>query len=206
MQLLQNVPLISQHWKLDNWKKLGFQSFDDAEYWQRSCCGVLCLQEIASYLNKTSYKTSDLIKKGILLNAYSEERGWKHEGLVRLAEELGLHARTAPLTSDLLKEAISKKQLPIVSIKWAFIPKRSLKELIFFWKKYGGHLAVAVGYNSNGFYINHTSKIAEENWKSRLIPYEKFKKSYTGRAILIWKKKPGKDSCPTIHCSDLLAS
>lgn len=187
MKVVYDVPLVSQHWDLDKWKTLGFDSWEDAEYWQRSCCGILCLQEIASFFNATSYSTKQLIDEGQKLGGYSEEHGWKHEGLVRLAEKLGLKAERKSLSADELKTALNNKKLPIVSIKWAFKPNKSLKEKLLFWKKYGGHLAVVVGYDDAGFYVNHTSKILEQNWKARLVPIDTFSAGYTRRAILVWK-------------------
>ncbi len=187
MKVLYDVPLYTQHWNLDEWKKLGYKSREDAEYWQRSCCGILCVNEITTFLNNNEYSTPDLIKRGQELNGYSDELGWKHDGLVRLSEQLGLKAEKCLMALDGLKEALDKKKLPIVSIKWAFKNTKSLKERLFFWKKYGGHLAVVVGYDDKGFYVNHTSKIAEQNWKAGLVPYDNFHLCYTGRAILVWK-------------------
>ncbi len=182
-----DVPLFTQHWNLDDWKGLGFNSRDDAEYWEKSCCGILCIQEIASFLNETTYSTIKLIDQGQKLGGYSHEHGWKHDGLVRLIEKLGLKAERKHMSTKDLVQALDRTRLPIVSIKWAFKQNKSLKESLLFWKKYGGHLAVVVGYNDKGFYVNHTSKIAKENWKARLIPFDQFKIGYTGRAILVWK-------------------
>lgn len=187
MKVLYDVPLFSQHWDLDNWEKLGFDSWEDAEYWQRSCCGILCIQQIASFFNQTTYSTTKLIETGQKLGGYSDETGWKHEGLVQLALEIGLKAERQTMTPRDLQQALDNKKLPIVSVKWAFKNNKSLKEKLLFWKKYGGHLAVVVGYNDAGFYVNHTSKIAAENWKARLIPFDQFATGYTGRAILVWK-------------------
>lgn len=184
---IYDLQLYSQSWDLEKWKKLGFESRDSAEYWEKSCCGILCINEIASFLNNTTYSTTKLIKVGQKLGAYSHDHGWKHNGLVSLAKKLGLNASGERMSSDDLKQALQERKIPIVSIKWAFNPSKSIKERIFFWKKYGGHLAVVVGYDNEGFYVNHTSKVAKENWKARLIPYAKFKAGYTGRAILIWK-------------------
>lgn len=187
MRVLYDIPLYSQSWDLDEWKKLGFKSYEDAEYWQRSCCGIICINEIVSYLNQTTYATPELIKQGQQLGGYSDATGWRHNGLVSLAEKMKLHAEKKQLSINDLKQALNDKRLPIVSIKWAFIPTKTFKEKLLFWKKYGGHLAVVVGYDNQGFFVNHTSKIAEQNWKARLIPFDQFDKSYTGRSILVWK-------------------
>ncbi|MCR4277851.1 MAG: C39 family peptidase [Candidatus Berkelbacteria bacterium] len=185
--VLFDVPLYSQSWDLDEWKKLSFESYEDAEYWQRSCCGILCMQEIAAFFNQETYSTPELIKRGIKLGGYSDELGWRHDGLVKLAESLDLHAQTKIMSKDELRGALDNNKLPIVSIKWAFKPTKTFKEKLLFWKKYGGHLAVVVGYDEKGFYVNHTSKIAEQNWKCRLVPFGQFGASYTGRSVLVWK-------------------
>jgi ABC-type bacteriocin/lantibiotic exporter with double-glycine peptidase domain len=185
--LIYGVPLYSQSWDLNEWEKLGFSSKDDAEYWEESCCGILCVQEIATFFNSKSYSTAELIKQGQKLDGYSHRNGWKHEGLVRLIEKLGLGAERKLMSINDLKKALDQKKLPIVSIKWAFKQNKSPKEKLFFWKKFGCHLAVVVGYDDEGFFVNHTSKIAKENWKARLIPFDEFSAGYTGRAILTWK-------------------
>lgn len=182
-----DVPLFSQSWDLDKWKGLGFKSHSDAEYWEKSCCGILCVKEIATYLTDKEYSTWGLIKKGLSLSGYTHKNGWSHEGLILLARELGLNAEKTNCEVGNLQKALDEKKLPIVSIKWAFIPKKYFKEKLFFWKKYGGHLAVVVGYDNKGFFVNHTSIVPEKNWKAKHIPFEQFRASYTGRSILVWK-------------------
>ena len=187
MKVIYCVPLFTQSWDLEDWKDLGFESKEDAKYWMESCCGILCIKEIATFFNKKDYSTWGLIQKGLSLNAYSHKNGWSHEGLVLLAQSLGLKGESGNLGIGDLQKALDQKKLPIVSIKWAFVPTKTLKEKLFFWKKYGGHLAVIVGYDDKGFFVNHTSIKKNKNWKARHIPYKQFQASYTGRAILVWK-------------------
>lgn len=92
-----------------------------------------------------------------------------------------------------IRLAIDQNAIPIISIKWAFQPTKTRKEKILFWKKYGGRLAVVVGYRSEagkimGFYVHHTSKKVEQNWVSRYLPLSFFQAGYTGRAIVIYKR------------------
>ncbi len=189
------VPFYGQHWDLDEWHKLGYVSREDAAYWMQSCCGILC-SKMAMDSFRLSRKepltpsVKKLIALGLARGAYSDSAGWSHQGLVGLLESFDYKARAAHFTVQELREALENRQLPIISIKWAFKNNKSLKEKILFWKKYGGHLAVVVGFEEQGgelrgFYVHHTSKIKEQNWENRLVPLEEFKKGFTGRAIIV---------------------
>lgn len=192
-----DVPFYPQKWNLANWKGLGFESLDEAKYWERSSCGILCLKmAMDAYLSSNSKKLSpriyDLIKKGVEIRAYDDSLGWEHNGLVRLANEFEFFAeRNTANDSQALRELLKNNSLLIVSIKWAFLDHKTLKEKIIFWKKYGGHLALVVGYendsagNLTGFYVHHTSIRQAYNWEARLIPIDVFEKSFTGRYIKV---------------------
>lgn len=192
MRKLFDVPLFSQSWNLKDWHKLGFISYEDAKYWERSSCGVLCLQMAYSFFYKKSRSTPELIKLGQSLGAYDDKTGWSHKGLVELASKIGLNASVVKASPSQLCDLIDKGEIPIVSIKWAFLPVKSLREKVLFWKRYGGHLAVIAGYEKEGdrikgFYVNHTSIQSEYNWKQRLISVEDFMAGYTGRVVVISK-------------------
>ncbi len=197
--MLYQVPFYSQSWDLDNWNELGFESYSQAEYWERSCCGVLCLKMAIDYFKSVTYQPlsptiSKLIQHGLQLNAYTDESGWSHSGLVTLASMLGFNAKQTTITSpQQLKSALDAGRLPIISIKWAFVPTKTLKERLLFWKKFGGHLALVVGYLALGeqiigFYVHHTSKIPHQNWISRLVLIDQFSSGFTGRSIIISKQ------------------
>lgn len=186
------VPFYSQHWDLDQWKKLGFKDREDAEYWMWSCCGILCLRMSAEHLLQKTLSTTDLIAQGQKLGAYTHERGWTHAGIAELARSLGLEARTGHFTPSELAKALEQGNLAITSIKWGFESRKNLKERVLFWKKYGGHLALALSAQEKngkleGFSVHHTSARAQYDWPNRFIPLAKFKKGYTGRAIIISK-------------------
>lgn len=190
------VPFYSQKWDLSQWQNLGFESFDDAKYWEKSSCGILCLKMAidAFLLSKAKHLSppiSDYIKKGILIGAYKDSTGWSHGGLVQLAKEFGFSSINRENVSVAeLYEALKQNILPIVSIKWAFEDYKTLKEKILFWKKFGGHLALTVGFEDDreklkGFYVHHTSSRPEYNWQYKFLPLEKFKVGFTGRCIMI---------------------
>lgn len=133
-----------------------------------------------------------VINKGVEIGAYADSVGWSHHGLVHLAKAFGFSANNyVKKSDDDVRAALKDNALAIVSIKWAFKNKRGLKEKILFWKKYGGHLALVIGYKNNkegdleGFYVHHTSTTDTYNWEAKFIPLEEFNQGFTGRFITI---------------------
>lgn len=132
----------------------------------------------------------DYIRTGIELKAYTDEQGWGHDGLIRLARHYGAHAtRETSASVSQLTEWVRQGSIPLVSVKWGFETTKSLKERLLFWKKYGGHIAVVVGFEPDdhptSILVHHTSKRPEGNWVYRPIPFKTFKASFTGRCILV---------------------
>lgn len=190
------VPFYPQKWNLSEWQKLGFESFEDAKYWEKSSCGILCLKMaidgfLSAQAKPLSPSIAEYIKKGVEIGAYKDSVGWSHNGLARLAKEFGFSADNREDVSVAeLREALKQNFLSIISIKWAFEDYRSLKEKILFWKKFGGHLALAIGFEDEegklkGFYVHHTSLRPEYNWQAKFLPLEKFEQGFTGRCIMI---------------------
>ena len=190
------VPFYSQKWDLFDWKQLGFTSFADAEYWERSSCGVLCLKMAIDGVRQESGQEPspaliEYIKTGVTIGAYHDATGWSHTGLVRLAKHFGVVAyRHERVSLQALHTAVQRKQLAIVSVRSGFEKKLSLKQKLQFWKRFGGHLALVVGSEERngivtGLYVHHTSIRPEYNWESRFIPTEVFKANFTGRCIFI---------------------
>src|SRR3989338_4228566 len=131
--MITHVPFYSQHLDLSNWKELGFQSEDDARYWQESSCGILCLKmAIDSFRPDLVHnRVIDYIKQGERIGAYSHGTGWSHAGLVKLAKSFGVEAvNKEHLTLDELKKYLELGYLPTVSIKWAFLNTKTLREKI----------------------------------------------------------------------------
>ena len=129
---------------------------------------------------------SELVTKGEVIGAYARGTGWSHDGLVRLAKEYGVEAfRRERMSMREIQDLLDHRNVVIASIKWAFEPVRSLREKLFFWKKRGGHLALVIGYDSEGFYVHHTSTLLEYNWEDKLIPWPVFRAGFTGRGIVL---------------------
>ena len=193
------VPFYPQKWDLSQWQELGFESLEDARYWEKSSCGILCLKMAIDGLLSAQAKPfsppiAQYIKKGVEIGAYKDSVGWSHNGLARLARKFGFSADNREgVSAAELCEALKQNFLPIISIKWAFENHGSLKERILFWKRFGGHLALVVGFEQEGkgwerlkgFYVHHTSLRPEYNWQAGFVSLERFERGFTGRYILI---------------------
>ncbi len=197
LPMKNSVPFYPQKWDFDKYQELGFKTKAEAEKWEDSSCGILCLKmAIDASLTRQNKPLSptiaEYITKGLELKAYLDPIGWSHEGLIKLAKYFDFEAkRQENISPDTLQQALDDGYLPIISIKWAFLKTKSWPEKIIFWKKYGGHLALVVGYeldaNSNlvGFYVHHTSIRQEYNWPNKLIDLQTFQTGFTGRCILL---------------------
>lgn len=128
------MPFYLQKWDLSQWQNLGFESFEDAQHWEKSSCGILCLKmtidaHLLTKAKSLSLSIAEYIKKGVAIGAYIDSVGWSHNGLAQLTKEFGFEAFNRKRVSAAeLREALKQNFLPIVSIKWAFEDYKSLKE------------------------------------------------------------------------------
>jgi hypothetical protein len=183
------VPFYPQIWDLEKWHDLGFKSRDEAIYWQNSSCGILCLKMAIEGITGSEIDSiSEIIQKGETLGAYSHAHGWSHQGLSNISRQYGIHGIVQEkMTHNDMVKFLDQGALPIVSIKWAFENKKTLKERFMFWKKDGGHLALVIGYEKDkGFYVHHTSITEGFNWENKLIPFADFNQAFTGRGIILF--------------------
>jgi hypothetical protein len=103
------LPFRSQSWDLTQWERLGFSSETEANYWQDSSCGVLCLGMILDAVSQTAPSTKELIDRGISFKAYTDNTGWSHEGLAALAQSYGLSATKKNRSHPQLSSNYSKR-------------------------------------------------------------------------------------------------
>jgi len=94
------------------------------EYWKRRACPIVALSMILKYYlgDKDSFNPNKLIEEGLSINAYSQDVGWKHENLVLLARNYGLHGYSQEFRSldletqdRLVREGLDKVTNTIVS-------------------------------------------------------------------------------------------
>lgn len=192
----KKVPFYAQAWDLSRWQEFGFDSYEDAKYWEKSSCGVLCLKMaidagLSAHGKSLSPLIAGYVRKGVEKEAYTNNVGWTHQGLAELATTFGFSATArerVPVSE--LPDFLKKDVFPIVSIKWAFESRKSLKERMLFWNKYGGHLALVVGFEEEegelkALYVHHTSIRSEYNWEYKRVPVDQFERSFTGRCITV---------------------
>lgn len=196
MQKIIDVPFYPQKWNHEKWQDNGFDNTNESKHWEPRSCGILSLKMAMDGLamihsRPLSASIGELIKQGVTQGAYTPGPGWIHKGLADLAKEYGYRAQNrGGITAKQLQVMIESDHLPIISIKWAFVMKKTLKERLLFWKKYGGHLALVVGVkttgdNIDGLYVHHTSTTEGYNWVAKFIDLKTFEKAFTGRCIEI---------------------
>lgn len=189
--IIYDVPFLPQAWDFDQYESLGFSSYNEAEHWAANSCGGLCLLMAVNYLQKQKITIGEFIRRGLTLGAYAEPAGWQHAKMIHLAKQYGLQAEFGTYSATQIADHLHQGRLVIVSIKWAFENKKSWREQVLFWKRYGGHMALVVGMRGNrqnleGFFVHHTSTSPANNWKNRFIPIKIFLGGYTGRAVVVY--------------------
>lgn len=75
-----NVPYYSQY------------SAEVPEDWQPRSCGIVALRMALAFVTHAAPTPQDLINEGVARGAYLSGIGWKHDGLVSLAEKYGARA------------------------------------------------------------------------------------------------------------------
>lgn len=163
----------------------GFHSVSDARHWQERGCGVACLRMIVEALrpDAPSPRYGEMVYEGLEMNAYCE-RGWIHEGLVRLACAHGVSGRAyRRARAEDVAEQIRGDRPCIVSITAAFEGGRA--DEAGRPLPPGGHLAVAFGCSQDErglrrFLVHHPSSWPEYNWAEKWVDRQSFEQSFSG--------------------------
>ena len=169
---------------------------DISEEWQHRSCGIVALRMALTAKRATGVgSTPLLIQEGIDAGAYLPTVGWKHDGLLGLAEAHGVHAYRrefgtrvfpwrirkllAPISNwfagpgiRALRDALDKGTIPIVSVTLTSTDT---------------HLVVLMGYETGakpGFYYNDSAGNEYEN-KARFMDIPTFSKRWRQMALFI---------------------
>jgi hypothetical protein len=179
----------------------GFQSIEDAQFWQERGCGIACLRMVLDGFRKqhghqaSGTKYGDLVYRGLEAGAYCE-RGWIHAGLVKLASEYGIVGKTfrrplfgCPDAAALLNE-IRMNRPCIASVTVGFEGGQLNRDGTVISP--GGHLVVVLGFEGNDpkperILVHHPSSWKEYNWESRWIDFQRFEASSTGSFMSFWE-------------------
>ena len=159
MKVRHLVPIYSQHLHIKDPK------------WRKKSCGIVSLAMLLEYSGRKT-KPDDLLRLGLKIDAYLPGIGWKHHGLVELAEKYGAKGENfdwakLDLSIAVRQLKIHLKKYPVLtSIYNSFNPKR------------GGHLIVLVGMEKNKIFYH------DPNAKKKSRRAVSLKKFLTG-----WKKR-----------------
>ena len=153
--------------------------------WHHRACGVASLKMLMDYwqsqnTQNQSAATNDLLLQGLELNAYQENIGWKHVGLVNLAKKFGYKGYNQDLAMitdsrawDELLQDLQKYPL-IVSVHSNFDKENK-----------DGHLLVLAGIDNKEIYIYDPVELSKESGLKK-ISIEKFQNAWKKRYLAIF--------------------
>ncbi len=113
--------------------------------WRHRACGIIALRMALAHFGKEVSPT-ELIETGVATGAYDPKFGWRHDGLIALAQKWGVKAERKEFKKNLeegsvyLRESLANGQVPIVSLRVEGITDT--------------HLVALVGADANGFLYN----------------------------------------------------
>lgn len=155
-----------------------YSQFSDIESkkWQKVGCGIASLAMLIEFYNPGVVSVNTLLEEGIAADAYLEDDGWTHNGLIFLAEKYGLKGERSNFANldknsafDELAKALEKGPV-MASVHYGFDPKSTIP-----------HLVVINGVASTTVYYNDP---AEKSGNGE-ISVEKFLKAWKKRYITI---------------------
>lgn len=167
--------LLSPQLNSNNFARHGFEDIRDAEQWIGNSCGINCLQMVLSHslLSIPSLKNLCDISKSY--EAYDEEKGWLHNGLILIAKRYGVRGK---------KTIIKKAEDLVAFLHSGALIVASVKTDV---SNASSHLLLIYGIehiDKTYLFIHNpgTSNLAPEF--NQKIEVADFMKSATGRAIL----------------------
>ena len=142
--------------------------------WRKVGCGIASLSMIVDFYTDTDVSVDALLQEGIAQDAYLDDAGWIHAGLIGLAGDYGLTGTTNDLRTQTNEAALATlseelKEGPVMaSVHYRFDPESTIP-----------HLVVVNGITDTTVYVNDPAAnggqevltIAEfmRGWKKRYI-------------------------------------
>lgn len=180
------VPFYSQRLDHSNFLAEGFSSLSEANYWSERICGLACFRMVlGAFRPSQSVNLKQLLDRGLEIGAYDEDKGWLHQGLVRMANDYRLPARRQSIGRYLgrIAQNLAAGNLVIASVSVGFA------------KGSGGHLVVIFGATVKDgkvieLEVHHPSSDPSYQWPNYRVNAEKFLEAFHKRGnIIIFKKK-----------------
>lgn len=180
LRKLHKIPFYSQ---LSNheWKERGFQSIEDAQYWEKLSCGIACIKMVLDMHYEHKDKLfADLIREMEEKGVYRRGVGCVHQGIADEFNNRGIDSQRIKITEvQKIKELVDEENILIVSIGAGFVDGKK-----------NGHLVPVVGYIEEGgvvvsIIVNHTSSLDSWQWPEKEIDTKRFMDHFSGNAIRV---------------------
>lgn len=149
--------------------------------WSDRCCGLACLRTILHHHGLGVPTQAELLEQAIRDSAFSEA-GIIHHKLVDIATQFGLSGRALPVRDlERLFEMGAEGYPSVVSVTRKF-PNDGRR---------GGHLVIADRPSDQE--ATEVNFVDPSRWGRThdRVPLERFRASYSGRAIVFWPEASG---------------
>lgn len=155
-----------------------FSQFKDitSAKWKKVGCGITSLAMIIDYYKTEKISVNKLLSQGISIDAYDNNDGWIHEGLISVAKKYGLSGRSYDLSEQSKSSALNSfksylKEGPVMaSVHYKFDPKNPIP-----------HIVVIDGIKDGMVYYNDPAS----NTGQKKIALSKFLASWKNKFIVI---------------------
>ncbi len=170
------VPFFTQLMTESNYESDGFSSFNEADFWRKRICGIVCAKMVIAHFTHQIIPLRTLLNLGLEKKAYMSGVGWIHKGLADIAAHYYLIATCRSVGQDLteIEDSINSGALVIASVSDGFNPF-----------KQGGHLTLIIGNKTNSFMVHNPSRESGYQWPNYEISKENFLKSFSVRGNVV---------------------
>ena len=159
------------------------------EKWQPRACGIVCLKILLESRGVSLPSLDEMIEQGVAIGAYGES-GWKHDGLIALAEMYGAQIERAEWRKSDYK---NQEELNEEGIQFIISELRAFRAVIVsVIKKFQDddkfHMVVLIGLEEKngevtGFYYHDSDAKVREEGENLLVPIDIFRSKWRRMAI-----------------------
>lgn len=165
--------------------------------WQSRSCAIVCVRMAFDSLGVQAPAVPELIAEGLVINAYDERNGWKHDGLVALAHNHGVPAYreefksiAVDVATKTVSEGLHAKDMEVYGLKK--IASEITRGAIVcvsvtagFGTNTDSHMIVISEVLANGIYYNDPAGKTPEEGEHQFTTTEHFLKHWKRLALFI---------------------
>jgi len=144
--------------------------------WRKVGCGIASVAMLIDFYSSEIVDVDSLLLAGIKSNAYLDDAGWTHNGLIDLSKQFNLDGASYSLSHLTMEsafmalEGVVKEGPVMVSVHYTFKPTNPIP-----------HLAVVTGIDNERVYYNDPAEAVGQN----SISIEQFQSAWKKRYIEI---------------------